>query len=174
MKPREPVEAPGVVIRPEQAGDEKAIHALHAAAFPSPSEAGLVDALREAGAATLSVVAVVDGVIAGHVLLSPVSIDGVLGLAPIGVLPELQKRGIGAALMRHALEQARQQGAGAVVLLGDPAYYRRFGFLPAREFGLRCKWPGAEEAFMALELRPGALKGRAGLVSYHPAFERFE
>ncbi|MGQ0546055.1 MAG: GNAT family N-acetyltransferase [Betaproteobacteria bacterium] len=164
--------APG--LRSEGTADAAAIRALHLAAFPTPVEADLVEALREAGAASISEVAVVAGAIVGHVMLSPMSIGGVLGLAPIAVAPGAQKQGIGAMLMRRALQRAREMGAGAVVLLGEPAYYRRFGFAPARIFGLRCKWPGTGEAFMALELRPGFLKGRDGLVSYHPAFDRFE
>lgn len=164
--------APG--LRSERAEDAAAIRAVHVAAFPTPMEAALVDALRSAGAATVSEVAVVDGVVAGHVLLSPVSVPGVLGLAPLAVRPELQKQGIGAALVRHALERAKEEGAGALVVLGEPAYYGRFGFVAAREFGLHCKWPGTEAAFMALELREGALNGARGLVSYHPAFDVFE
>lgn len=162
-----------VEVRPEQAADAGAIRAVHAAAFPTAAEAGLVDALRAAGAARVSEVAAVGDAVVGHVLLSPVSIEGVLGLAPIAVLPGVQRAGVGAALMRSALARARAQGAAAIVLVGEPAYYRRFGFAPAREFGLRCKWAGTEEAFMAIELVPGALgKGRQGLVSYHPAFDR--
>ena len=160
-----------VEIRPERSADASAIRAVHAAAFPSAAEADLVDALRAAGAGAVSQVAVAAEAIVGHVLLSPVSIPGVLGLAPIAVFPGAQRAGVGTALMRGALARARTQGAAAIVLVGEPAYYRRFGFVPARAFGLRCKWAGTEEAFMALELVPGALEGRRGLVSYHPAFD---
>jgi putative acetyltransferase len=160
-------------LRTEREEDACAIRGLHMAAFPTPQEAALVDALRAARAATVSEVAVDEEVIVGHVLLSPVALEGVtaLALAPLAVHPKRQREGIGAALVRRALERAKEKGAGVVVLVGEPHYYERFGFLPARKFGLHCKWPDTEEAFMALELRPGALNGARGLVSYHPAFD---
>jgi putative acetyltransferase len=158
-------------LRSERPGDEAAIRAVHVAAFPTPAEADLVDALRKAGAAAISELAILKNEVVGHVLLSPMDAPGFLGLAPIGVHPDAQKQGIGAALMRRALDKAREQRVAAVVLVGDPAYYARFGFVPARRFGLRCKWPGTEEAFMLVELEP--LKDVGGLVSYHPAFDAF-
>jgi putative acetyltransferase len=162
-----------LALRSEAPGDAAAIRAVHVAAFSTPAEAELVEALRAGNAAKVSEVALLQGRIVGHVLLSPVSAKATLGLAPIGVLPEHQKQGIGSALMRRALERAREEGAGAVVLVGEPAYYRRFGFVPARQLQLHCKWPGTEHAFMALELEAGALGGSKGLVSYHPAFDAF-
>jgi putative acetyltransferase len=166
-----------VTVRDESPGDAAAIHAVHARAFPTPLEARLVDALRDAGAVVVSRVAIISGTIVGHVLFTPVRVDSrgerasVLGLAPIGVVPEHQRRGIGATLLRGSLEHARAFGAGAVVLVGEPDYYARFGFVAAQRFGLRCKWPGTEEAFMALELVSGALAGCSGLVSYHDLFD---
>lgn len=158
-------------LRSEKPGDEAAIRAVHAAAFPTPAEADLVDALRAAGAAAISEVALVDGAIVGHVLLSPLQDFPGVGLAPLAVVPGMQKRGIGAALVHRSLERARAAGASAVVLVGEPRYYARFGFRPARELGLRCKWPGTEEAFMLLPF--DTLSTVGGLVSYHPAFDAF-
>ena len=162
-----------LAVRSERQGDEAAIRQVHAEAFARAQEGRLVDALRAAGAAVISEVAVVDGAVVGHVLFSPAG-DALLGLAPLAVVPAQQKKGLGAALVRRGLERAREAGARAVVVLGEPGYYQRFGFVPALRFGLRCKWPGTEEAFMALELQAGALRGAAGTVAYHPAFDELE
>jgi putative acetyltransferase len=93
-----------------------------------------------------------------------------LGLAPIGVLPAHQRRGIGAHSMTAALERARTSGFAFVVLLGHPAYDPRFGFVRAGLHALRCVDPSPPEAFMVLDLAPGAMRGVHGLVHYHPAF----
>lgn len=162
-----------LAVRAERPGDEAAIRQVHVAAFGRVQEAGLVDALRAAGAAAISEVAVVDGAVVGHVLFSPVG-EGLLGLAPLAVVPAQQKRGLGAALVRRGLSRAREAGARAVVVLGEPGYYARFGFVPALRFGLRCRWPETEEAFMALELQRAALQGASGIVNYHAAFDDLE
>lgn len=169
-----------IIVRDESPGDAVRIHAVHARAFPTDLEARLVDALRDAGAVVISQVAVVAGAIVGHVLLSPVHIEhggsntSVLGLAPIAVAPEYQRQGVGSKLMRSALDQARARHVGAVVLVGEPDYYARFGFTAAKQSGLRCKWPGTDEAFMVLEIDSGALARSSGLVSYHELFDAFE
>jgi putative acetyltransferase len=169
-----------VVIRDESAADADAIRVVHARAFPTDLEARIVDALRDAGAVVVSQVAVVSGNIVGHVLLSRASIEGndpgisVLGLAPLSVVPEYQRRGIGSALMQSALEQARARSVAVVVLVGEPDYYARFGFVPAKRFGLRCKWPATDEAFMARELIGGTLTRASGRVAYHEAFDAVE
>jgi putative acetyltransferase len=117
--------------------------------------------------------------VAGHVLFSPVAVDpaagraGALGLAPLAVLPGRQRRGVGSALVRAGLDELRRRGAAAVVVLGHAAYYPRFGFAPASRFGLRCEFDCPDESFLALELRPGALAGGAGVVRYRPEFARF-
>lgn len=166
-----------IIVRDESPGDGARIHAVHARAFPTDLEARLVDALRDAGAVVISRVAVIAGAIVGHVLLSPVrperggSTASVLGLAPIGVVPEYQRQGVGSMLMRSALDRARARRVGAVVLVGEPDYYARFGFVAAKRYGLRCKWPGTDEAFMVLELVSGALAGSSGLVNYHDLFD---
>ncbi len=137
---------------------------MHVAAFPTDAEARLVDALRHAGQGTLSLVAQVDGEIVGHVLFSPVTPGKGLGLAPLAVKPAHQN-GIAAALVREGLERC----SGYVVVLGEPAYYRRFGFRRARDFGLENEY-GADEEFMVLEREPGALRGVRGLVRYREEF----
>src|SRR5688572_13289980 len=118
-------------IQAEQPGDETAIRAVHDAAFPGPLEGRLVDDLRRAGRLTISMVAVVDEQIVGHIAFSPVTVgDGAvgLGLAPLGVLPTMHGRGIGSALAEAGLARCRDLGTGFVVVLGSPAYYGRFGF----------------------------------------------
>ncbi|MDH4987984.1 N-acetyltransferase [Aminobacter anthyllidis] len=124
-------------IRPEGPADIDTIRALTRAAFAkapysSQTEAAIVDALRDAGALTLSLVAEDNGEIVGHVAFSPVTVGkdvGWYGLGPVSVWPESQGRGIGQSLIRHGLDVLRQMGAKGCVLIGDPAYYSRFGFV---------------------------------------------
>jgi putative acetyltransferase len=147
------------------------------AAFGRDDEAVLVSALRAGGYARLSLVAEVDGQIVGHVLLSdlPIRAAGVthpaLALAPVAVLPACQRRGVGSQLIRHGLETCRDraQGARIVIVLGEPEYYRRFGF--SSELTRRIVSPfSGKAAWQALELSEGALAGVAGRVCYPPPF----
>jgi putative acetyltransferase len=165
-----------MVIRSERAGDVAAIRAVNRAAFDTPTEADLVDALREqAPAAILSLVADEGGAIAGHILFSPVTLSGntevkIMGLAPMAVRPDAQRRGIGSALVRAGLERCAQADCDAVVVLGHADYYPRFGFVPASRFAIASEYDVADEVFMALELKPAALAGKSGTIRYHPAF----
>jgi putative acetyltransferase len=165
-----------VSIRDERPGDVAAIHRVVAAAFKSRAEADLVDKLRANGRFALSLVAVQGGAVVGHVLLTDVSLAGHglvprgAGLAPLAVRPTFQQRGIGAMLMRAALERALRSGYGFVCLVGDPAYYQRFGFRPAATLGLASEFEVPPEAFLAIELAPGALAGVSGTVRYLPEF----
>lgn len=160
-----------LTIRAETVTDAPAIRALTEAAFAdaphrSGQEAAIVEALRDAGKLTLSLVAEEGGIV-GHVAVSPVSVagaEGWFGLGPVSVAPEMQGRGIGAALIGAALARLQDQGAGGCVVLGDPGYYARFGF--AAVPGLRLD--GVPPVyFTALRFR-GALP--QGAVVYHPAF----
>lgn len=164
-----------MLIRAERDTDHAAVHAVNAAAFPTPLEADLVDALREQAHPVISLVAERDGTILGHILFSPVTLDSrpglpVMGLAPMAVTPEYQESGIGSALVRAGLEECRQKGFSAVVVLGHPEYYPRFGFVPAVRYGIRSEYDVPDEVFMALELVPGALRDAAGTIRYHAAF----
>jgi putative acetyltransferase len=162
-------------IRPERAGDAAGIHAVHCAAFPTDEEACLVDRLRAGGQARVSLVAELDGEVVGHVLFTPVSLVGPaafasgLGLAPLAVLPAHQRGGIGSALVREGLAICRREGYPFVVVLGHANYYPRFGFRRASTAGLQNEY-GADEAFMVLELQPGALPPEGGLVKYGQEF----
>jgi putative acetyltransferase len=161
-------------VRDETAADVAAIDAVERAAFERGDEAALVTQLRRDGALVLSLVACLDGVVVGHAALSPVVIDGAIvptvGLGPLAVDPPLQRCAIGARLVEEALARARAHGVGAVVVLGHPDYYPRFGFVPASRFGLRFTAAVRDEAFMAAELVAGALADAAGVVRYHAAF----
>jgi putative acetyltransferase len=167
-----------ITVRPEHATDGPAIRAVHQASFPSDAEARLVDRLRAAGRARVSLVAELDGVVVGHILFSPVSITGPsnptfgIGLAPVAVVPGHQNRGVGTALVAAGLDACRQAGCGFVVVLGHPQYYSRFGFRRADAVGLGNEY-GAGEAFMILELKPGSLPVEGGLVRYGPEFAEF-
>jgi putative acetyltransferase len=94
-----------------------------------------------------------------------------MGLAPMAVLPAYQRQGIGSVLVRSGLAVCQALGYGAVVVLGHPSYYPRFGFVPTDRTGLRCLDNVPVEAFMMLELQPGYLQDVQGIVTYHPAFD---
>jgi putative acetyltransferase len=162
-----------VAIRPERPDDAEAIAAVHRAAFGKDEEPEIVERLR-AGPdflPELSLVAEEDGAIVGHTILSRARLDGrpVLALGPIGVVPDRQRDGVGAALMHASLEAAGKAGEGLIVLLGHPTYYPRFGFVPASTLGITPPYDVADEVFMALELSPGAAQG-GGRFAFAPAF----
>ena len=165
-----------VSVRPERPDDAARIHAVQTAAFGQVDEADMVDALRAAATPTLSLVAESDGSVVGHILFSPVTIEGcpeapaVAGLAPIGVDPAHQARGVGSALMRAGLRACAQHDWRAVFLLGDPGFYARYGFELAAPRGFHYESDRFDTGFQLLELEPGALSGCAGWVRYHEAF----
>lgn len=166
-----------MTIRPETPADRAAIGAVLEAAFPSPAEARLVDLLRDHGRLFLSLVAEEGGEVVGHIAFSPVSVAGTgadagMGLAPVAVRPDAQRRGIGSRLVREGLAACREAGVGFVVLLGDPGFYGRFGFSAARLLGLSDEYGGGD-AFQVLELATGAVPAGGGLVRYAPEFAMF-
>lgn len=164
-----------IEIRAERPGDEIAIRHLNEQAFGAPAEARLVDQLRAADRVVVSLVAVRDGAIVGHILFSPVTIAEAppalraVGLAPMCVLPEYQHQGIGSHLVHEGLAACQASGCDAVVVLGHVGFYPRFGFAKASNAGLDNEY-GATDAFMVCELRPDALVGVHGLVIYAPEF----
>jgi putative acetyltransferase len=166
-----------LIIRRETESDRQAVFEVVAAAFEGEDVAGLVDALRDSGNALLSLVAEQDGEVVGHIMFSPMTINSdessfaCVCLSPLGVLPAHQRRGIGSRLVEAGLAELRQSGHGAVFVQGHPAYYPRFGFRPAREFDVH---HGEDrDAFMIIELYPGALDGVSGRVRYAAEFDRF-
>ena len=162
-------------IREEREGDCEGIQRVHLGAFEGDVEVRLVDLLRARGKAVVSLVAIVNAEVVGHVLFSQVTIDGcssdarALGLAPVGVLPAFQRNGIGSRLIREGLSRCAAAGHDIIVLIGEPRYYARFGFQPAKPCGLDNEY-GVSEEFMVLELAEGALDRTRGLVRYAPEF----
>jgi putative acetyltransferase len=163
-----------VHIRPEVATDYEAIRVVNQRAFSGDDEARLVDALRAGGYARLSLVAEVDGRVVGHILFSELPIVtesgtvAALSLAPMAVLPEFQRRGIGSQLIERGLAMCRELGHRIVVVLGHEEYYPRFGF--SCELARPLASPFSGKSWMALELVPGALAGVVGRVEYPPPF----
>lgn len=164
-----------MIIRDERPADAERIRAVNLAAFETSTEADLVEALRRQATPIVSLVAEEDEAIAGHILFSPVTLGSapglaLMGLAPMAVVPSRHRQGIGSSLVREGLERCRRIEAAAVVVLGHPEYYPRFGFVPAARLALRCGYDVPDEVFMVLELREGALAGISGTIRYHPAF----
>ena len=167
-----------IIIRREVPADYEEIRGLLMEAFGQPHESLLVDDLRNAGKAVISLVALIDGRVAGHILFSEVSIDPScpgwkgLGLAPLAVSPPFQGKGVGTELVQSGIEACRREGWTSLFVLGERAYYSRFGFVPAGRFGLDNLY-GADDAFMAMEILPGALSEKNGTVTYQREFEIF-
>jgi len=165
-----------LIIRQEASGDTSPIRHVNEQAFGQTEEVDLVDGLRRRGAFTLSLVALLADQIVGHILFTPVKIESAdssfeaLGLGPMAVLPHYQRKGVGSRLVQAGLQECRRVGHEIVVVVGHPEYYPRFGFLPAKTFGIRYEEEVPEEVFMLIELREGALAGRSGIVSYQPEF----
>jgi putative acetyltransferase len=162
-------------IRTERADDIAAVRNVNQHAFGTSEEAAIVDLVRAQAQPIISLVAEDDDTIVGHILFSPVTVEGttdrlIMGLAPMAVLPDRQRQGIGTALAREGLEQCRRLGAVGVVVVGHPEFYPRFGFAPASRLGLRCEFEVPDDAFMAAEFVEGALHLPGGMIRYHPAF----
>jgi putative acetyltransferase len=163
-----------MIVRPERPADVRAIEVLLNTAFGQPAESQLVDALRQCGFMRLALVAESQGEIVGYILFSDLPIETcggtvpALALAPMAVLPSMQRQGVGSRLVREGLRQALGEGHRIVIVLGHRHYYPRFGF--SAELACPLASPYAGESFMALELVPGALAGVAGEVRYPPPF----
>jgi putative acetyltransferase len=163
-----------VTIRLESPDDIPAIRLVNELAFGRPNEANIVDALRANGKAVLSLVAEVEGSIVGHVLFSPARFEPpkaeihCLALGPLAVQPDYQRKGLGSLLVRESLARCEQLHVDSIVLLGNPAYYSRFGFVPAVERGISPP-PGSParvlRAFQIVELSE-ALLGQTPLTAF--------
>lgn len=170
-----PRDSARLIIEPERPADAIQISQITTTAFaPMPfsngSEARIIDALRKAGALSISLIAkAADGELVGHVAFSPVQIDGQpghwYGLGPVSVIPEMQRQGIGSALISKALERLRELNAAGCVLLGYPDYYRRFGFISDPKLTYRGQ---PSPYFQRLVMVGPPAKGD---VSFHPAFD---
>jgi putative acetyltransferase len=166
-------------IRPEIPADIPAIYEVNLQAFGQDGEARLVRALRHDGDYIngLSLVAVHEDKIIGHILFVPVSIESdeahvpAIALAPLSVCSAYQCLGVGSSLIKEGLQACRQLGHRIVIVVGHPSYYPRFGFTPAPVLGIKAPFPCKDEVFMACPLIPGALDGIHGTVHYPPAFD---
>lgn len=167
-----------MLIRVEIPVDAAGIDALLRRAFGRDDEADLVQQLREDGLLTLGIVATDDeGGVVGYAAFSPVDVAGEdrqwVGLAPLAVDESLRRQGLGEKLIYEGLDSLNEFSYAAVVVLGDPAYYGRFGFKPAAAYGLHCRWPGAEATFQVYPLAEDALNDVSGAVEYSEPFNRF-
>ena len=163
-----------VAVRPEQVGDAASVRQVNERAFGRPAEADLVDALRGSDG-SISLVATLGGALVGHIMFTPVTLDETAavraaGLAPMSVLPGHQRAGVGTQLVRAGLTACREQGYSAVVVVGHPSYYPRFGFTPAHRYGLQCQFAVPREAFMVAVLDRQAVTHLGGVVRYRPEF----
>ncbi len=163
-------------IRKEKESDKEKIWKVDAEAFETEAEANLVNALRDSGIPFISLVAEEDEEIVGHILFAPVELIGddsglkLIGLAPMAVLTKFQKKGIGSQLVKTGIENCSTQGYDAVVVLGHPEYYPKFGFVPSVKYGIKSEYDAPDEAFMVLELKESSLKDKNGIIKYHAAF----
>jgi len=165
-----------MIIRAEKSEEVLKIREIHMKAFNAEAEANLVEALRRSKIPLISLVAEENNEPVGHILFSPATLEdnkskiSIAGLAPMAVLPAYQKRGIGSALIEEGLRHCREIGYDAVVVLGYPEYYQRFGFVPSVKYGIKSQYKVPEDVFMVKELNRGALTGSKGTVKYHSVF----
>lgn len=165
-----------VFIREEHPDDIEAIRSVNEKAFAQSQESHIVDALRSNSAALLSLVAIVDNEIVGHIIYSPATVHSehgdILGaaLGPMAVLPEYQRKGIGSKLVDTGNQELRAKDVPFIIVLGHPHYYPRFGFEPASRHGIRCEWEVPDDVFMVLILDQGKMSGISGMAKYRTEF----
>ncbi len=164
-----------MIIRPEIAADFTAVEAVNIAAFPTDAESRLVNQLRDRANPLISLVAEHQGCIVGHILFSPISLSSdssllLMGLAPMAVLPDYQRQGIGSVLVEEGLAQCRREKVGAVAVLGHPEFYPKFGFQKSTSFKIRSEYDVPAEVFMLKELEPDYLANANGTIFYHEEF----
>ena len=166
-----------MIIRQEKPEDIDDIHALNELAFGQPQEANIIDKLRINCDNLLSLVAIENTKVVGHILFSPVEIEsqhgGIkgMGLAPMAVFPEMHRKGIGTQLVKSGIKNLRKMQCPFVIVLGHPEYYPRFGFERASLYGIKCQWEGIpDDAFMILWLDKSKMNRVSGLAKYRDEF----
>ena len=167
-----------IEIRKEKKKDYGSVRIINDLAFGGVEEGRIVDKLRKACKEILSLVAISDKKIVGHIFFSPAvikfnntNIIG-MGLAPMAVLPEFQNQGIGSLLVKKGLRQIKETDCPFIIVLGHEHFYPRFGFERASKYGLKAQWEGVpDEAFMALILNKSAMTGVSGVAKYRSEFD---
>ena len=166
-----------ILIRKEEENDHKNIYEVNRLAFEQENESKLIEKIRVGSnfIPDLSLVADINNRIIGHILFSKIKIIGnsifeTLALAPVAVLPEFQKQGIGSNLINRGMEKAKELGFDSIIVLGHKDYYPKFGFKRASKWNIKCCFEVPDEAFMAVELIDGALRGKEGTIKYPDEF----
>jgi putative acetyltransferase len=161
-----------IEIREEHPADVAAIRDVNASAFGQNLEANIVDALRSNGAILLSLVAILQGRVVGHIMYSPASIGSTMGaaLGPMAVLPAHQRQGIGSRLIDAGNRKLEIARCPFILVVGHAAYYPRFGFRPASTYGIVCEWDVPDNVFMVLVTDPEKICEVSGLARYRPEF----
>lgn len=161
-----------LIIRNETTHELEETRKLNIIAFEQDAEANLVDNLRKAGCEIISLVALKEGKTVGYIMFSPVTVDNQvvgMGLAPMAVLPEYQKQGIGSLLVKEGIKQVKEKGYNLIIALGHPEYYPKFGFEPACKYGLKSEYEVPDEVFMVLVFDKN-LKFKDKLIKYRHEF----
>jgi putative acetyltransferase len=166
-----------IIIRKEEEKDHKKIYEINKSAFGQEDESKLVEKIRSGNnfIPGLSLVADIDNGTIGHILFSRIKIVGssvfeTLALAPMAVIPEFQRQGVGSALIKKGIKIVKELGFDSIIVLGHEDYYPKFGFKRASKWDIKCPFEVPGEAFMAIELNDRALEGRAGTVKYPDEF----
>jgi putative acetyltransferase len=167
-----------IKIREENKEDYDAVRIVNDRAFGTPEEGRIINTLRNVCQETLSLVAVSDEKIVGHIFFSPVTIDHGdtqiigMGLAPMAVLPEFQNQGIGSLLVKEGIQRIKKTDCPFIIVLGHPHYYPRFGFERASIYGLKTQWEDIpDEAFMVIILNKSVMSGVSGVAKYRSEFD---
>jgi len=165
-----------IIIRKEKLKELQQIWEVNSAAFETNAEADLVNRLRNCGVDFLSLIAKLDEEIVGHILFTEVTLENsdlkIIGLAPMAVKPKYQNSGIGSVLVKQGLKECIANGYKAVIVLGHPNYYPKFGFVPSIKFGIKSGYDVPDEVFMIKELVENSLDGVNGIVKYHEEFDK--
>jgi len=168
-------------IRKEEEKDHKQIYEVNKLAFQQENESKLIEKIRKSEnfIPELSIVAEIDNRIVGHILFSKIKIIGdsdyeSLALAPMAIIPEFQKSGIGSELIKKGMDKAKELGFDSIIVLGHKEYYPKFGFQRASKWDIKCPFEVPDEVFMAIELTEKALEGKAGTVEYPDEFNEVE
>ncbi|MCG8514774.1 MAG: N-acetyltransferase [Halanaerobiales bacterium] len=167
-----------IEIREERREDYQAVRDVNNQAFNQPQEGMIIEKIRESGVEILSLVAIIDNKIVGHIFFSPVRMeeqatlkDG-MGLAPMAVLPDYQQQGIGSKLIKEGIQRLKLKSVPYIIVLGHKDYYPKFGFETASKYGLKCQWDGVpDEAFMVMILDDKMKPKIHGVAKYRDEFD---